>query len=283
MGLGLGLVGGVVGAVGNAVQAHEQMKQAANIRKNVRRGIQSGEQNTATSVAGIVGSKEYQTAANLIRGLYGIQGNTASDIEGQFRNEFSKYGGISTGRENNAGAINSIMAQAQSNQAGVGFLQNGPMDTLTADFQKGLQQAQSSRGLYTGQAGAAAEASGMAAFRANLQLGNLDKLMSLAEGPAALRAKYLNSNLNESVFESTGGVVAYGQPSQAALGPAGVLGPALSGFAQGFGGGASLGITGGGGATSFFGYGGGGGGGAGYNSLQGGAIPMSRSPGSLFG
>lgn len=223
----LGLVGGVVGAVGNIIQTYEQKKQMAKIRKQVRRGVSAGEDVTARSVGGILTSPEYLTAQNFVRSFYGIGAGNVGDVRGALGAEF---GGRDVGDVESRYARGTVLAG--------NFGQ--PFDTLTTDFQKGLRQAQAQRGLQDSQVGAGAEASGMAAFRANLQIGLLPQLFNLAEGPASLRAKYEPGNIAREVYRSSGGVAAYGQANPALAGPAGLIGPALTGAVQGYGAGSQL-------------------------------------------
>jgi hypothetical protein len=87
------------------------------------------------------------------------------------------------------------------------------LDALGQQFASQIRQAQSVRGMFNGEAGAMAEGSGLAAFRANLQMQLLPALMQQAQGASTLTNQFLQNNLNASVFQQTGGKVGYNQPN----------------------------------------------------------------------
>lgn len=104
----------------------------------------------------------------------------------------------------------------------------GAPDVLSQEFARGLRQAQSSRGLFTSEVGAGAEASGLAAFRARLQTELLPQLLGLGMLPSELESRFGQAN----ILTQQGALAGTGSP---------FLG-ALKGFTTGFGGGAALGI-----------------------------------------
>jgi len=114
------------------------------------------------------------------------------------------------------------------------------LDTLTADFQKGLAAAQMSRGLYNSRAGAGAEAGALAAFRANKQLEMVPQLLGLAEMPLSMINKYAANNYQSNVFQRTGGKAVYGQETAGAYGGS-IAGSIGAGMIQGAGQGAAIG------------------------------------------
>lgn len=128
------------------------------------------------------------------------------------------------------------------NDAADVFGGGAPMDTLTQDFVKGIRAAQSARGLYTSQVGAAQEASGLAAFRAQLQLNMLPQLLELAQAPVAMGQQYGEANLARNVFSRTGGRATYGQQVSGAYGGS-PLGSAIMSGTSGLFSGASLGLS----------------------------------------
>jgi hypothetical protein len=231
-GLISGVAGGAFGAIGGAFQSRNRNKMLRKIRRQVREGISSAERITARSTFGIMSTPEWLTARNFIRSFYGISPaqDQSKALLGRVTEEF--------GEEATEGLKGKDLS-ARFSQVGR-FA--APVDVLAEDFQKGLRQAQAVRGLTFSQASASAEASGLAAFRAQLQTKMLPQLFGLAEAPAALRARFEPGNLQREVFRATGGAVAFGQ-AQPGLGQeSSTIGSALSGFAQGFGGGASIGL-----------------------------------------
>jgi len=83
---------------------------------------------------------------------------------------------------------------------------------MEQQFQTSLQLAQSQRGLYNSNVGAAAEASGMAAYRQNLQLQYLPQLMGAAEYDVNKQYALEQATLQKNVYRQSGGQAAYGQP-----------------------------------------------------------------------
>lgn len=230
--LGGGLAGGIFSSIGGALQASKRNKMLQQIRRQVREGISTAERTTARSTYGIMSTPEWLTAQNFIRSFYGISPaqDQSKALLGRVQEEFGEE------------ATKSLEGKDLSAR----FSQVGrfaaPIDVLSADFQKGLRQAQAVRGLTYSEASASAEASGLAAFRAQMQMKMLPQLFGLAEAPAALRAKYEPGQLQKEVFRATGGAVAYGQAQPGLAQESDVLGAGMSGFAQGFGGGASMGL-----------------------------------------
>jgi len=230
--LGGGLLGGAFSAIGGAFQSRSRNKMLRQIRRQVREGIAAGERTTARSVYGIMSTPEWLTARNFIRSFYGISPakDQSQALLGRITEEFGEAPTESLRGKDLSARFSQVGRYA------------APMDVLTEDFQKGLRQAQAARGLTYSQAGASAEASGLAAFRAKLQMQMLPQLFGIAEAPAALRAKYEPGHLAREVFRTTGGAVAYGQAQPGLAQESDVLGSAMSGFAQGFGGGSSMGL-----------------------------------------
>lgn len=112
------------------------------------------------------------------------------------------------------------------------------MDALSQQFVKQIQQAQMSRGLFTGQAGAAAEAGGLAAYKTGIQMQMLPLLLQLAESPLRMANQYGPAAFTQNVFGNTGGMAAYGQANPAAFGTgqspwASAFGGAMSGLVGG--------------------------------------------------
>jgi hypothetical protein len=322
-----GTIGAGVGAIGGLISGFAQRAAANDLRKQIRGGILGGQADTARQVAGIVGSREYLTGSNFIRGIFGIQGDARSDLARQLEGiygpdmfgtgvkqydqntaAFNKaFYGESFGaqaltdrrlsdaqaaleavqREGLNGAtsnqVNSIFGiggkelkgwgqegtmQAlqqriatltqQSQQmgaradeikrAGIGPLQgpggaeNAPMDVLSQEFSSRIQQAQMSRGLYSSQAGAAAEASGMAAFKANMQMQLLPQLMKLASAPQDYANSLELQNLGKRVQFASGGQAVYGQANAGAA-DVNPWAMAAQGAAAGFSGGAGVGLS----------------------------------------
>jgi hypothetical protein len=90
------------------------------------------------------------------------------------------------------------------------------LDALGQQFGAQIRQAQSVRGMFNGDAAAMAEGSGLAAFRANLQMQLLPQLMQQAQGASTLTNQFLSNNLNASVFQQTGGKMAFNQANSGA-------------------------------------------------------------------
>lgn len=118
---------------------------------------------------------------------------------------------------------------------------------LARDFVRGIQQAQTSRGLYSSQAGAAAEASGLAAFNFQQQKELLPFLMGLSTFGSDYARGARQSNISEAVQRVTGGVAMYGAANPFGNQP--VIAAAAAGGLAGAGGGAAVGATLGGGQT----------------------------------
>lgn len=151
------------------------------------------------------------------------------------------------------------------------------LDPLTRQFTKSLMQAQTARGLYSSHAAASAEASGLAALRAQMQAQMLPQLLGLAQAPSTIAKNLEPANLARNVFMSTGGGAAYGVPNPAAISASAgteMLAGGFSGFAQGAMLGAGLGMQ-------FQGLGGGvgGGGGGGFTGVPAGGNAISIGTG----
>lgn len=145
----------------------------------------------------------------------------------------------------------------------------GLTSPLARDFVKGIGQAQTSRGLYSSHAAAAAEASGLAAFNFEQQKQLLPFLLGLSTFGSDYARGARQANIAEQVQLTSGGTAMYG-----AVNPFGNQ-PVIAGGAQGAlagaGAGAAIGATIGGG-------GGGGGANAGYQSPYSGAQPNYGNP-----
>jgi hypothetical protein len=129
-------------------------------------------------------------------------------------------------------------AAAETGQGG------NPLDVLTGTFLKGIQSAQASRGIFSSQAAASAEASGLAAYKTNLQMNLLPTLMGLGEAPQLLKAKYEDANMQREIYSKSGGQAVYGGINPAAFGgsiAASTLQGTLGGLLGGMGAGAQVG------------------------------------------
>lgn len=244
----LGLVGGVIGGIGGAIEAQKRASDIRETRRDVVRGTNMATMTTARQVAGVLGSAEYLTGANFLRSMFGIQGNAADDIQNQLTGAFGStlLKGTAGKLGLSGGAKNQLPESANEYLASVlpGVKSRLPsynaMDPLSADFVKNLRVAQAQRGLESSAAGGAAEASGLASFRAQLQMQLLPQLMSLAENPLSLRNRYEGGNLQRDVFATTRGAVAYGQANPGLMSEGSVVGGALQGVASGLALGGSL-------------------------------------------
>lgn len=241
--LGAG-IGGVAGAIGGAFEGAQQAREAKRVRRRVRTGIDLGVEESARSTANIMSSKEYLTAANFIRGMFGL-GDVSSDVAGQVQGE---YGTGALGSSRDRLSAGSVLGTNLERNAGAGseFTSGGSLTPLETNFLKNLQAAQASRGIHMSAAAGAGEAAGLAAFRTQIQMQMVPQLLALAEAPAAMRAKYEGSSLARNVFQVTGGAAAYGQ-AQPELGFAG---SALSGAFKGLASGAAMGANIGGGISA---------------------------------
>lgn len=105
----------------------------------------------------------------------------------------------------------------------------GTADILQAEFGRGIRQAQAARGLFFGEAGATQEASGLAAFRANLAAQFFPQLLNIAQLPVQIRQQSYAANL---------------AAQQAGFAGAGdILSSALLAGTAGFGGGFAAGVS----------------------------------------
>jgi hypothetical protein len=203
-----------------------------------------GRPQTLGATSGLVDQRMGQLQDRIDRilwqGKYSRQGEPTRDLE-KWRlstNEQALLGNYQ--KEYNAG----LQAQSTYDQAANLFegRPGGPADVLSQDFAKQIQTAQAARGLYSSQAGAAAEASGLAAHRTQLQMQMLPMLLQLAENPLRMSQTYGTANLQTGVFANTGGQAVYGQVNPATFGGAGAMAGALSGGIAGFTGGLQAGM-----------------------------------------
>jgi hypothetical protein len=234
MALGIGL-GSIIGGVGGAIQASEARRAAKKQRRRVRAGIKAGEQQAARSLGTTLSSPEFLAGSNFLRSFFGIQSDIGTDVQETLRGEFGKDALSQKDSHLTTERLARNAAAAPRFGTGGG---GTPLDALSANFAKGLRQAQAARGL-SGQSAVGAEASGLAAFRTKLQIGLLPQLFGLAERPSLLRGRIEDQAIRKNVFAATGGAVAFGQ-AQPSLADAGILGPTISGAIQGGGAGGSL-------------------------------------------
>lgn len=237
-----GLIGGTAGAIGGYLEAKQRKKQTRHLRQRIQAGVDIGTGEAARSVANTMSSSEYLTGANFIRSMFGL-GDTAPEVRGKLQGEFGL--GV-TGPWAEDTLANNARTQPHQNFMGQDAMGN-PLDILGLDFVKSLRQAQSVRGLEPSAAAGAAEAAGLAGFRAQMRMQLVPQLMALAEGPAALRQKYEGGYLNRNVYQMTGGAAAYGQANPELAFTPNSLGAAFSGFGAGFAQGSGIGGMGGGG------------------------------------
>lgn len=223
------LIGAAVGAVAQGIQAQQAKRAASKIRRRVRRGIAAGEAQAARSLGTTLSSPEFLTATNFIRSFFGIKSDPTSDLLGTLRGEFGDV------LDKERAGLGDTKERFARNAAAVPTFQGGtgPLDTLSQDFAKGLRQAQASRGLLQSQAGAAAAASGLTAFRTNLQIGLLPQLLNLAERPSRLRGAVENQFISKEVARATGGAASFGQATPLAVGGGGFGAGAITGAIQG--------------------------------------------------
>lgn len=245
-----GGVGSIVGGIAGAFEAAQRAKEIRATKRNVRGGIDIGAAEMARSAANIMTSKEYLTASNFIRGMFGL-----GDVSGEIGQKLlGEYGAPHMGAQSTtkkaarARAVmgadaNEVLAQGLAANAGAGtqFTQGGTLTPLETDFLKNLRAAQAARGIEMSAAAGAGEAAGLAAFRTQIQMQMVPQLMALAEAPAAMRAKYEGSYLSRNVFYNTGGAVAYGQAQPGLAHEGSVLVGAMKGGAAGFAQGLSIG------------------------------------------
>lgn len=243
-------IGSIAGGVAGAFQAAERAREIRRTKRDVRAGIDIGSAEMARSAANIMTSKEYLTAANFIRGMFGL-GDVSGEIRGKLLGEYGAphMGAQSTTKQSaKARAVmgadaNTVLEQQLALNAGAGtqFTQGGTMTPLETDFLKNLRAAQAARGIEMSAAAGAGEAAGLAAFRTQIQMQMVPQLMALAEAPAAMRAKYEGSYLGRNTFYATGGAVAYGQAQPGLAHEGSWLTGAMSGAAAGAAQGASIG------------------------------------------
>lgn len=158
--------------------------------------------------------------------------------------EFNNLRAASLGRQGEPQVSGGVTLDgAGGTQGGAGLI--GQTETpLTADFRKRIQQAQSSRGIFSSQAAASAEASGLAAFEFEQRRQSIPQLLQLATFGDTAFQQFEASNINREVQRTTGGFGAFGAANPAAaFGPspgAAALTGAVSGAFSGAQAGASI-------------------------------------------
>lgn len=93
----------------------------------------------------------------------------------------------------------------------------GAGNPLAEQYVKNLEKSQRARGLYSGQAAASAEASGLAAFNTQMQMQMLPALMGMSTQPLEMALGAEQQNMNTAILRSTGGKAGFG-PSSATFG-----------------------------------------------------------------
>lgn len=93
-------IGGEIGAIGGYFQGLSSDEAARDLRKKIRQGTMAGQADTVRQVAGVLGSQEYQTADNFIRGLYGMGPVTGEELYNQL---LGQYGGMAQSFGQNIG------------------------------------------------------------------------------------------------------------------------------------------------------------------------------------
>jgi hypothetical protein len=247
-----GAIGGTAGAIGGMIEARQRQHDIRKLRRNISTGVNIGTAEAARSVGNIMSSREYLTGANFIRSFFGL-GDTTNEIAGKVQGEFgenylypsfkgsAQLGGASGGRviaDNLALGAGQFMGKDS---------QGNPLDALSTDFVKSLRAAQAARGLDYSQAAGAAEAAGLAGFRAQMQAQLVPQLMALAEGPASYRQKYESGYLNRNVFQQTQGAAVYGQANPDLAFTPNIFAEGFKGLAAGYAAGSAAGGGGGGG------------------------------------
>jgi len=177
-------------------------------------------------------SAESGELVKLLEGMSGIEQNWVArklqDREGIGADDFNQlYSGI---REA-AG-----LPQKEQQQGGANFANalDPSINPMAGNFQKSIQQAQASRGLFASNVAAGAEASGMSAFIFGQQQANLGNLQNLATLDVGGFAQQLGQyNIQNQVALSTGG--------QGTPGP-NVAGQVAEGALAGIMGGAKIGL-----------------------------------------
>lgn len=229
-----GAIGGTAGAIGGYLQARQRGKQIRHLRRRIQAGVDVGVGESARSVANIMSSPEYLTGANFVRSIFGL-GDSAPEVQARMHGEFGTDVGQWTTdtlrRNERLGHQNFLTTDAMGS----------PLDILGQDFVKSLRVAQSVRGMEPSAAAGAAEAAGLAGFRAQMRMQLVPQLMALAEGPAALRAKYEGGYLNRNVYRMTAGAAAYGQAQPELAFTPNALAESMKGFTSGWAAGSGIG------------------------------------------
>lgn len=216
-----GLVGGALGAIGGAVGAHQQASAAKRLQKQTREGLQAATRDAELTARNIATSDEFMAVRNLARDVYGLGAVTGEDTFALGSGRI-KYGNVLPASKLGTTKFSAIEDQ----------------------FRKNFTQAQVSRGIYSSNVAAAAEASGMAAWKFQQQKELAPLMMDLAERPTALYHKYLEPLSKFHIMHATGGAGEYQQNqqlTQAVLGAPSALGGGLAGGVGGFMQGAALG------------------------------------------
>jgi len=235
-----GALGSVVGGIAGLVGGFARDREARRIRNQVREGIAAGERDTGRQLALTLSSPEFRAGTNFLRGFYGGPELSGQEIQQQLAGAIGPVAFRQTGEGVEAvdPYTQRFLEERLDTPAGGDAMAASSFDPLTQNFAKSLRQAQASRGLFQSQVGSAAEASGLAAFRTQLQMQMLPQLFELASAPVTYAQRFEPHNLQKGVFRSTGGAVAYGQPTPLAVGGSpwtSALGGLLSGGLQGAG------------------------------------------------
>lgn len=246
-----GGIGSIVGSIAGAVQAAERAREIRSTKREVRAGIDIGTAELARSTANVMTSKEYITASNFIRGMFGIGEVTGRDIWSKVQGEYGDLhmaGASTTGEAKKSkammGADANVILQrglAENLGAGAQFANQGTLSPLETDFLKNLRAAQAARGIEMSAAAGAGEAAGLASFKTQIQMQMLPQLMALAEAPMAMRAKYEGNYLGRGVAYATGGAASFGQANPGLINEGSWFTGAMAGGAAGFAQGASIG------------------------------------------
>ncbi|MCI0354818.1 MAG: hypothetical protein L0099_07255 [Acidobacteria bacterium] len=115
-----------------------------------------------------------------------------------------------------------------------GTFQDAVGTPLAQDFAKSIRAAQSARGVFSGAAAEAGEASGVAAFAQQLRANLLPSALSFSQFPETLRAQILSSEVPLRVAASTGAALPGLAPQQTFDPLSAALTQGISGAAGGF-------------------------------------------------
>ncbi len=196
--------------------------------------------------AGRVGRRDERTIAGIAPYLQ--RATQLSAAERQIVNrQFARRAGVSLDEGlrylspaiAEADAGEPVAAAAHAAPGGVpGFGLNSP---LARDFVTGIGQAQTSRGLYSSQAAASAEASGLAALNFQKQQELLPFLLGLSTFGSDYARGARQANISEAVQRVSGGAAVYGSANPFANMP--VIAAAAQGVIAGAGAGAAIGAN----------------------------------------